>query len=159
MPAVVFDHQDSRVACFPHIINICVQHTLKALAKPARASDDESDNASDDESDEDSDEDERDAHDKVPDDLLAKVRRLIKAIRASGQRQSEFAGVIDSGNNAGWWKDSDDKSVRIKPLKFILDVRTRWDSTYQMLIRLRMFKQVRQIIFNCSSFLNCLFSH
>jgi hypothetical protein len=110
---------DSRVACFPHIINICVQHTFKALAKPASASDDESDNASDDEtdedsdneSDEDSDEDECDTHDKVPDDLLAKVRRLIKAIRAFGRCQSKFAGVIDSGNNAGWWKDSDDKSV------------------------------------------------
>ena len=155
MPAIVFDPKDSRIACFPHIINICVQHTLEALAAnvvTARASNDDGSNndgsnddgSNDDDSEDDGSDDEGcTVHARVPDDLLVKVRKLIKAIRASGQRQAEFSGVIESGNKAGWWKSAEDMPAQIKPLKLILDVKTRWDSTYQMLIRLRMFKQVR----------------
>lgn len=98
--------------------------------------------------DEDSD-DEGDAHlTPIRGDLLGKVRSLIKAIRASGQRQTAFYGVVGSGNSAGWWKDVGDKPEQIKPLKFLLDVKTRWDSTYQMLIRLRMFKQVNKFLYS-----------
>jgi hypothetical protein len=87
-------------------------------------------------------------------DLLGKVRSLIKAIRASGQRQTQFYNVVESGNRADWWKDANGNPEKIKPLKFLHDVKTRWDSTYQMLIRLRMFKQVN--IIPCSCFCSLL---
>lgn len=110
-----------------------MQHTLRVLNHGV-----DNDTDSDDEDDE---------ANSVANDLLGKVRALIKAIRASGQRQADFLGVVASGNKAGWWKDSQDKVVELKALKFILDVRTRWDSTYQMLIRLRMFHQVNIFTF------------
>ena len=84
----------------------------------------------------------------VPADLLGKVWSLVKAIRASGQRQASFDQVVSSGNDAGWWKDANDAPIAIKPLRFLRDVKTRWDSTYQMLVRFRTFKQVNS--FFCS---------
>ncbi|KAF8233348.1 hypothetical protein L208DRAFT_1126272, partial [Tricholoma matsutake] len=37
------------------------------------------------------------------------------------------------GNQYGWWKDGQGKVVTIKPKQLLQDVRTWWDSTYQML--------------------------
>jgi hypothetical protein len=103
-------------------------------------------NSQADEDPEDDDDDETPSNNKVPNDLLGKVRSLVKAIRASGQCQASFDQVIASGNDAGWWKDEMGEPITIKPLKFLRDVRTRWDSTYQMLVRLLMFKQVSFIV-------------
>ena len=66
-PDIVFDAQDSQVACFPHIINICMQHTIKAL-----------NNADPDFEEEGDDTDTQ--NDSVPTDLLGKIRSLVKAI-------------------------------------------------------------------------------
>jgi hypothetical protein len=86
--------------------------------------------------------------DHVPADLLSKVRSLVKAIRASGQHQASFNQVVLSGNDASWWKNEKEEPIMIKPLRFLRDIKTRWDSTYQMLVRIRMFKQVNT--FPCS---------
>ena len=110
-----------------------MQHTIKAL------------NVADSNPEEDLDDD-KTTQSKVPTDLLGKVRLLIKAIQASGQHQASFYQVVLSGNDAGWWKDENGALITINPLKFLRDVRTRWDSTYQMLIRLLMFKQVNSPI-------------
>jgi hypothetical protein len=112
-----------------------VQHTIKAL-----------NNADPDLEEEEDDADTQ--NDGVSADLLGKVRSLVKAIRASGQRQASFDQVVSSGNDAGWWKDANDAPIAIKPLRFLRDVKTRWDSTYQMLVRFRTFKQVNS--FFCS---------
>jgi hypothetical protein len=146
MPEVAFDPLDSRINCFPHIINICAQHTIKALNSNIDPDLDLDSDESDDEGDT--------IRRHIPVDLLGKVRSLIKAIRASGQRQTEFYNVVESGNRADWWKDANGNPEKIKPLKFLRDVKTRWDSTYQMLIRLRMFKQVN--IIPCSGFCSLL---
>jgi hypothetical protein len=116
-----------------------VQHTIKALNNTTDPNLEEED-ASDDDGGRDT------THKKVPTDLLGKVRSLVKAIRASGQRQASFDQVVLSGNDTGWWKDEMGASITIKSLKFLRDVRTRWDSTYQMLIRILMFKQVNSLV-------------
>lgn len=108
-----------------------MQHTVKAL------------NKADPNPEEDDDDDESSTRNSnIPTDLIGKVRSLVKAIRATGQRQASFDQVVISGNDAGWWKNETGAPITIKPLKFLCDVRTRWDSTYQMLIRILMFKQV-----------------
>ena len=81
-----------------------------------------------------------DAH--FPADLLGKIWSLIKAIQVSEQRQASFDQVVLSENDAGWWKNENDAPTTVEPLRFFHDVKTRWDSTYQMLVRLRMLKQV-----------------
>jgi hypothetical protein len=111
-----------------------VQHAIKVL------------NEKDPNLEEEDDDDHETTHSKVPTDLLGKVRLLVKAIRASGQRQASFNQVVLSGNDAGWWKDENGAPITIKSLKFLRDVRTRWDSTYQMLVRILMFKQVNSLV-------------
>lgn len=120
-----------------------MQHTIKALNNADLNSED-----SDGDNDDDDDDDDNTpvTNDSVPTDLLGKVRSLVKAIRASGQRQASFDQVVLSGNDAGWWKDEGGGRISIKPLRFLRDVRTRWDSTYQMLVRILMFKQVNSLV-------------
>jgi hypothetical protein len=81
----------------------------------------------------------------MPTDLLNRIRALIRAIRASGQRQEAFAKTITAGNELGWWTDDKDQRIMLAPLKLLRDVKTRWDSTYQMLVRFRIFRQVNGV--------------
>jgi hypothetical protein len=71
----------------------------------------------------------------VPGDPLNKIRALVRGICASGQQQEHFTNVILGGNQYGWWKDGQSKVMMIKPKQLLRDVKTRWDSTYQMLVR------------------------
>jgi hypothetical protein len=103
------------------VINICVQHTLKAL-----------NDLNDDDNEDDDEDDSTIPNRNVPTDLLGKIRSLVKAIRASGQRQASFDQVVLSGNDAGWWKNENGEPIVIKSLRFLRDVRTRWDSTLRV---------------------------
>ncbi|KAF8219312.1 hypothetical protein L208DRAFT_1341594, partial [Tricholoma matsutake] len=127
-PTVVFHAEDSQIACFPHIINICVQHTIKVLNNNIDPNLEDNNTTHN--------------NDYILTDLLSKVWSLVKAIRASGQHQAAFNQVVLSGNSAGWWKDENEAAILIKPLKFLRNVRTRWDSTYQMLVRIQIFRQL-----------------
>jgi hypothetical protein len=159
--AVSFDFKDCRIQCFPHVINTCVKHTLKALSSGVdavtqadeRDGEGDSDEGSDEDKggDEDSDEDEggdegtnidTGLEDWSHGDLLNKARGLIRKIRSSGQRSERFTNVIKGGNQYGWWKDAQGSAMTIEPKQLLRDVKTRWDSTYQMLTRLREFRQV-----------------
>jgi hypothetical protein len=95
----------------------------------------------------------------VPGDPLNKIQALVRGIRALGQRQEHFTNVILSGNQYGWWKDGQGKVMMIKPKQLLRDVKTRWDSTYQMLVRVREFHQVSLPSSLISHYLTCQFSH
>ena len=107
-----------------------------------------SSNGADADLEEDNDVTQNDAH--FPADLLSKIRSLIKAIQVSEQHQASFDQVVLSGNDAGWWKDENDTPTTVEPLRFFHDVKTRWDFTYQMLVRLRMLKQVNTPPCSCA---------
>jgi hypothetical protein len=162
-PGVSFNQNQTRVLCFPHVVNICCQHVIKHLNRcitddagddPADDDDGTVDDNGDDEGDDNEyndDDNDNDGDDGNGDPestlrasrgLLGKVRALVRGIRASGQRQQAFVKVIVGGNQYGWWKGPDDKVISLKAKKLILDVRTRWDSTYQMLTR---FLELRQV--------------
>jgi hypothetical protein len=146
---VSFHFKDCRIQCFPHVINTCVKHTIKALNNgvDADARADERVGEGDEGSDEDEGGDDgtdivTSLEDRSPGDLLNKARGLIRKIRSSGQRFERFTNIIKGGNQYGWWKDAQGSAISIQPKQLLRDVKTRWDSTYQMLVRLREFRQV-----------------
>lgn len=151
---VSFDYKDCRIQCFPHVLNTCVKHTIKALNNGididtrGDAGDGKDDEGSDEDgededgSDEDESGDDSDSRDQSPGNLLNKARGLIQKIHSSGQRSERFTNIIKGGNQYGWWKDPQGSAISIRPRQLLRDVKTRWDSTYQMLVRLQEFCQV-----------------
>lgn len=160
----VIDSKVFYIHCFPHVINIVCQKTIKALQALAAEDDsnvddndhdigddigdDSGDDGGNDSSDDSSSDDDDDGNGsnptKVPKTLLKKIRALVRTIRASGQRQDELVTLIVQGNSGNWWTGPDGP-IQLNPLKLLLDVRTRWDSTFMMLTRLHEFKLVREL--------------
>ena len=105
---IPFDAKDRRVMCFPHIINIICQHVIEKMTRskpPTQDDDDDSD--SDDDSD---DENQAAVGDKIPlnsknrdrqavyaRDPINRCRKIIIAIRSSGQRREKFESWITTG--------------------------------------------------------------
>ena len=148
--------------CFPHILNMCIQHTLKELNNGVNT--DIEDNAANEGSKHNHDDnqagddkggdneggdneggdneggdsgsrgEEDIAISNVPGNLLNKIWAIVRGIHASDQQQENFGNVILGGNQYGWWKDGQGKMVMIKPKQLLQDVRHWWDSTYQMLV-------------------------
>jgi hypothetical protein len=58
---------------------------------------------------------------------LAKVRKGVRVIRASSKRKDDLVMITENGNRRGIWN--------IKDNQVLHDVRTRWDSTYSMVVR------------------------
>jgi hypothetical protein len=67
-------------------------------------------------------------------DPIKHLRNIVITIRSSGQRRDAFMSWIRSGNGGGWFI-SKGNPVQIIPRQLLRDVRTRWDSTYQMIKR------------------------
>ena len=79
-------------------------------------------------------------------DPLKCARKLVRFLRSSDQRREGFRTFIQNGNVHGWFtmKDNDGKrvSVDVPQLQLLRDVKTRWDSVYMMLDRLRQLRPV-----------------
>jgi hypothetical protein len=80
-------------------------------------------------------------------DPLRRARKLVNFFRSSDQRKAGLRLAITEGNERNEFigKDNDDKFVVIKvpELELLKDVKTRWDSVYMMLERLRQLRPVR----------------
>lgn len=122
--------------CFPHTINIAVQHVLNKMSSVEAP-----------ENDEDDPEDLTDAANAdegrrygqtfeaaCAQDPIARIRKIVTAIRVSGQRREALMTWIDTGNKSGLFV-LQNKPVQIQMMQLLRDVRTRWDSTYQMIKR------------------------
>lgn len=130
-----FDAKDNRIMCFPHIINIAVQHVLKKMSK-VEAPDNEDDSE---DLIEKSNADEgrgfgQSFEAACAQDPIDRLRKLVMTIRASGQRRDAFNAWIDTGNMSGLFV-LNNYPVKIEPNQLLRDVVTRWDSTYQMIKR------------------------
>ncbi|KIK12635.1 hypothetical protein PISMIDRAFT_120519, partial [Pisolithus microcarpus 441] len=126
-----FDAKDRRIMCYVHIMNICVQHVVEAFCSPdmlAEAWDDVFD-------DDEVDKDEYLA--AVQRDPVSLGRSVVRAIRASGLRRDEFKKLVATGNDQDWFKSPDGQPVQVPETQLLHDVRTRWDSTFYMINRLR----------------------
>jgi len=129
-----FDHMDRRIMCFPHVINICCQHILikftnvnliniaGVMALPSSTS-------------------EQSFEEAVSSDPIARGRNVVRVLRSSGQRRDKFDEVVVDGNAKGWFVVGD-KVVMLPNLQLLRDVRTRWDSVYFMIRRLRQMRPV-----------------
>lgn len=80
-------------------------------------------------------------------DPLRRARRLVNFFRASDQRKEGLRETIIQGNNHNKFIGKDDKGkptvVKLPELELLRDVKTRWDSVYMMLERLRQLRPVR----------------
>jgi hypothetical protein len=66
--------------------------------------------------------------------IISRLRKIVMAIRASGQRRDAFTAWIENGNRNRLFVLQNESFV-IEPMQLLRDVRTRWDSTYRMIRR------------------------
>jgi hypothetical protein len=74
---------------------------------------------------------------------------MVGFIRKSGQRRDQLLNTIKQGNDQQLWTETVEHDGRteqvvvpLKPLMVLPDVKTRWDSVFYMLRRLRYLRQV-----------------
>lgn len=126
--------------CFPHVVNICVQHVLTAFEDPTII-------------------------DAVPEvgfeewkravraKPVARLRAMIRALRASGKRREAFYEGIRSGNANSEFVDPEARErgecrvVQVPELALLRDVDTRWDSVYHMIARAHTLRPVMFLFF------------
>lgn len=132
---IPFDAQDSRIMCFPHIINIAVQHVLANMTSAARTSDNEDLGHS---AHEDLSAEQRSRiqtfESACTADPIGRCRKLVIKLRSSGQRRDDFNNWVKTGNEKNWFKLRG-QVVKVPHRELLRDVETRWDSTYQMIKR------------------------
>ena len=79
-------------------------------------------------------------------DPLMRARRVIRLLRSSDNRRNGFRTFIIDGNERKWFslKTGNGKRelVKVPELQPLRDVKTRWDSVYMMLQRLRVLRLV-----------------
>jgi len=131
-----FDPIDHRIPCFPHIINICVQHILKEYTK-ADFSDIANSwpvgkrNIK-----------KNEYIDALRKDSLKHARSVVSAIRGSPLRQENFRNIIAVCNDQKLFRDDDNAVQLVGTIELLHDVDTRWDSTYMMINQLRKLHPV-----------------
>jgi len=79
-------------------------------------------------------------------DPLRRARKVVRLLRSSDLRREGFRDFIRDGNQRGWFigKDEDGNctTILVPQLELLRDVKTRWDSVYMMLQRLRQLRSV-----------------
>jgi len=75
-------------------------------------------------------------------DPISLCRKIARAVRSSTQRRDEFDEIITNGNSKGWFQ-VEGQVVQVSQLQLLLDVKTRWDSTFTMLKRFIELQPVR----------------
>lgn len=146
---IEFDNEQRRVMCFPHIMNICVKHTIDAFSDSKLA-----------------DEtltqllirffpavvQKADYINAVKNNPLDSSRDTVRSIRASGLRRDEFMDTVKTGNVKGWFRSRSTvgtgpgNAIKIPEHELLRDVPTRWDSTYYMINRIRAMRPVSSSI-------------
>jgi hypothetical protein len=130
---IVFDHEDNRIMCFLHVINICSTHVIKEFTNVVLA-----DNSEEfDPSLAPRDPEIQTYEEACAHDPITLCRGAICAIHASGQRLDYFAELIHDGNEKGWFMAATHpyQIIKVPELQLLRDVRTCWDSIYFMIRR------------------------
>ena len=88
----------------------------------------------------------REWYEGIKRDPLRRARRVVRLLRSSDQRREGFRKFIQDGNQRRWFtaKGTNGKRamVQVPELQPLRDVKTRWDSVYLMLQRLRELRPV-----------------
>jgi hypothetical protein len=80
---------------------------------------------------------------------IARAREVVRILRSSDQRKQDFEEVIKNGNKSGWFRGVDSSVVVVPNLEPKRDVKTRWDSTYNMIERLLVLRPVSLPVVSC----------
>ena len=79
-------------------------------------------------------------------DPLRCARRVIRHLRSSDEHRTGFQKLIQDGNEGGLFfrtnSDGKHEEIIVPVLQLLRDVKTRWDSVYFMLLRLRQLRPV-----------------
>jgi hypothetical protein len=78
-------------------------------------------------------------------DPLKRARRVIRLLRSLDQHREGLCEFIKLGNEQKWFFEKTQSgkiSVKVPELQLLRDVKTRWDSVYKMLERLRHLRPV-----------------
>jgi hypothetical protein len=78
-------------------------------------------------------------------DPLRWARRVIRLLCSSDQRREGFRLFIQDRNKRNWFYGKESSKhfpVQVPELQLLRDVKTRWDSVYLMLLRLRLLRPV-----------------
>lgn len=133
---VTFHPISHRIPCFPHIINICVQHILQDYPAADFTYVGDSwliDGATI----------QKEAYVAVLQaKSLDRARDVVRTIRRSNGRREGFKDMIVKGNEKNWYKDEEGNPKQLPVVELLLDEATRWDSCYIMLNRLRTLRKV-----------------
>jgi hypothetical protein len=77
---------------------------------------------------------------------LRRARRVIRLLRSSDLHRENFRIFIQDGNTRKWFYERTQSGkhnpVQVPELQLLRDVKTRWDSVYSMLQRLRVLRPV-----------------
>jgi hypothetical protein len=130
---ISFDAVDRKIMCFGHVVDLSSGRVVSAVTGGVedflRVDDGNSSSSSD--------------LGTVSPNAIEQARAVVRAIRGSGLRRDAFLEVIVNGNAKGWFKQGrPSKTFKLKQLQLLRDVRTRWDSVYKMLNRLREMRAV-----------------
>jgi len=113
---ISFDAADRQIMCFAHVIDLASGRVIRAV---------EGDNTSE------------------TSNPIGLGHTVVRSIRASGLRRDSFDEVVKNGNAKNWFKSGTPPEViKIQPLQLLRQVRTRWDSVYYMVNRLREMRPV-----------------
>jgi hypothetical protein len=89
-------------------------------------------------------------------DPLRRARKVVSFLRSSPQRKEGLRNLIKEGNESNQFIGEDKGKLvvlKVPQLELLKDVRTRWDSVFLMLQRLR---QLRPVSFSWRSDVRCL---
>jgi hypothetical protein len=121
--------------CFPHTINITVQHVLDKMSLVKAPESDDDDDAED--LTDTADRDEgcgfgQTFKDACAEDPITRLHKIVRAIHSSEQHCDAFMTWIETGNRSRLFGLRNNNPVHNQPKQLLRDVQTRWDSTYQM---------------------------
>lgn len=129
-----FDAAERKIMCYGHVVDLSSGRVIRGVTDAVDYGDDFHPNPA------------VLTHDEAAEstnDPIVLARAVVRAVRGSGLRRDAFNEVIMNGNAKGWFKRGDPaQTVVLKRQQLLRDVRTRWDSVYHMLNRLRDMRPV-----------------
>lgn len=156
-----FDANTNYIHCFAHVINLCSQAVIRAMEKQ-----DSQDDHPETETETESDEAGRAVRARRRAGPIRRARKTVAFVRKSGQRRDELLTLIKTGNESQLWTEVRVNSrtgtaerviTSLSEVTVLPDVKTRWDSVFYMLRRLRYLQEVSCVIpFSISSLISCI---